>query len=101
QRNRAKQKQARMSLSSIGTKRTISERGSDSDHENARPDLGFDEPGSSAKRLKRRNAGDRRSLIFSDPPPRIEEVVEPEELEEALAKELPFYEYKSMEVDSP
>lgn len=94
----------RMSVSSIGTKRTMSERGSDSDHEDMRHFLNFEEAGSSARRLKRRVAGHRGSIIFQDPPPRIDEVVEPDEaLEgtETLAKELPFYEYTSMEVDSP
>ncbi|KAJ4406337.1 hypothetical protein N0V82_010138 [Gnomoniopsis sp. IMI 355080] len=100
QRNRDRDRRMRMSQSSVGTKRTMSERGSDSDHEDVRSYLGFEEPGSSARRLKRKT-GDRRSLIFQDPPPRIDEVSEPEELEEALARELPFYEYMSMEVDSP
>lgn len=99
---RLQQRQSRMSHSSIGTKRTKSEMGSDSDREDARRNLNFDDLGSSAKRLKRR-PGDRRSLIFQDPPPRIDEAVEPEELEdgETLARELPFYEYITMEVDSP
>ncbi|PSR80991.1 hypothetical protein BD289DRAFT_454992 [Coniella lustricola] len=98
---RAAERSKRMSHSSIGTKRTMSECGSESDREDVRHFIGFDEVGSSAKRLKRRIAGDRRSLNFSDPPPRIDEVVEPEELDEKLARELPFYEYASMEVDSP
>lgn len=99
---RLQQRQSRMSHSSIGTKRTKSEMGSDSDREEARHYMNFEDVGSSAKRLKRR-PGDRRSLIFQDPPPRIDEVVEPEELEdgETLARELPFYEYTTMEVDSP
>ncbi|ROW07365.1 hypothetical protein VMCG_03849 [Cytospora schulzeri] len=105
-RNRAEDRRKRLSMSSI-TKRTMSER-SDSDHEESRNCLNFDEVGSSAHRLKRKKlgggAGDRRSLIFQDPPPRIDELDEPpEELEdtEMLAKELPFYAYTSMEVDSP
>lgn len=99
---RLQQRQSRMSHSSIGTKRTMSEMGSDSEREDARRNLNFEDLGSSAKRLKRR-PGDRRSLIFQDPPPRIDEVVEPEEFEdgETLARELPFYEYITMEVDSP
>lgn len=101
QRNRDRDRRMRMSQGSIGTKRTMSDRGSDSDHEDVRHYIGFDEAGSSARRMKRRIGGDRRSLIFQDPPPRIDEVIEPEELEEALARELPFYEYTSMEVDSP
>lgn len=98
---RDRDRRMRMSQGSIGTKRTMSDRGSDSDHEDVRNYIGFDEAGSSARRMKRRIGGDRRSLIFQDPPPRIDEVIEPEELEEALARELPFYEYTSMEVDSP
>lgn len=98
---RERERRHRMSKSS-GTKRTMSERGSDtSDHDDVRSYIGFEEVGSSARRLKKRIAGDRRSLIFQDPPPRIDEVVEPEELDETLAKELPFYEYTSMQVDSP
>lgn len=83
-------------------KRTMSER-SDSDHEDVRHCLDFEQAGSSARRLKRR-VGDRRSLIFQDPPPKIDEIDEPpEELEdtEMLAKELPFYAFTTMEVDSP
>lgn len=101
QRIREAERRKRMSHSSVGTKRTMSERGSESDHEDVRHLIGFDDVGSSAKRLKRRIAGDRRSLNFSDPPPRIDEVVEPEELDETLARELPFYEYTTMEIDSP
>lgn len=120
---RAENRRQRMSQSSIGTKRTLSERfEGESDESDDREDLrgvqylGFEEAGSSARRLKRRTVGvggshvhHRGSLIFQDPPPRIDEVVEPpdsEELEvgaeeETLARELPFYEYTSMEVDSP
>lgn len=100
---RVQGRQQRMSQGSIGTKRTKSEMGSGSDHEDALNYVNFDDAGSSARRLKRRKGGDRRSLIFMDPPPRIDEVVEPEELEdgETLARELPFYEYTSMVVDSP
>ncbi|KAL1873877.1 hypothetical protein Daus18300_003749 [Diaporthe australafricana] len=101
QRMRADERKKRRSMGSMG-KRTMSER-SDSDHEDVRHCLDFDQAGSSARRLKRR-IGDRRSLIFQDPPPRIDEMDEPpEELEdtEMLAKELPFYAFTTMEVDSP
>ncbi|KUI72005.1 hypothetical protein VM1G_07719 [Cytospora mali] len=101
QRMRAEDRRKRQSLSSIA-KRTMSER-SDSDHEDVRHCLNFEEVGSSARRLKRK-VDDRRSLIFQDPPPRIDEMDEPpEELDdtEMLAKELPFYAYTTMEVDSP
>lgn len=98
---RDRERQKRMSQSSVGTKRTMSDRGSESDHDDVRNYIGFEELGSSARRLKRKVVGDRRSLVFQDPPPKIDEVIEPEELDEALARELPFYEYTSMEVDSP
>lgn len=101
-RTRAEDRRKRQSMSSIA-KRTMSER-SDSDHEDVRHCLNFDDVGSSARRLKRKVGSDRRSLIFQDPPPRIDEMDEPpEELEdtEMLAKELPFYAYTTMEVDSP
>lgn len=97
----------RMTSGSIG-KRTISESiGSDTDREDIRSFLGAEEAGSSARRLRRR-VGDRRSLQFPDPPPpRIEELDEPGSSDdellagESLARELPYYEYVSMEIDSP
>lgn len=105
---RAERRHKRMTSGSIG-KRTISESiGSDTDHEDIRSLLGAEEAGSSARRLRRR-VGDRRSLQFQDPPPppRIDELDEPHSSEdelfigESLARELPYYEYVSMEIDSP
>ncbi|KAK4100397.1 hypothetical protein N658DRAFT_102179 [Parathielavia hyrcaniae] len=104
---RAEKRRQRMSSGSIG-KRTISESiGSDTDREDIRSFLGAEEAGSSARRLRRR-VGDRHSLQFQDPPPpRIDELDEPDSSEdeifigESLARELPYYEYVSMEVDSP
>ncbi|KAK4237567.1 hypothetical protein C8A03DRAFT_15897 [Achaetomium macrosporum] len=106
---RAEMRRKRMSSGSIG-KRTISESiGSDTDLEDIRSFLGVEEAGSSARRLRRR-VGDRNrhSLQFQDPPPpRIDELDEPPSSEdeifvgESLARELPYYEYVSMEVDSP
>jgi hypothetical protein len=101
---RAEKRRKRMSSGSIG-KRTISESiGSDTDREDLKAVLGVDEVGSSARRLRRR-VGDRRSLQFQDPPPpRIEELDEPASSDDEilnLARELPYYEYVSMEVDSP
>ncbi|KAK3941316.1 hypothetical protein QBC46DRAFT_103833 [Diplogelasinospora grovesii] len=105
---RAERRRKRMTSGSIG-KRTISESiGSDTDLEDLKPFfLGADEVGSSARRLRRR-LGDRRSLLFQDPPPpRIEELEEPDSsddelhVSETLARELPYYEYVSMEIDSP
>ncbi|KAL2144956.1 hypothetical protein VTI28DRAFT_8300 [Corynascus sepedonium] len=104
---RAERRHKRMTSGSIG-KRTISESiGSDTDREDIRSFLNAEEAGSSARRLRRR-VGDRRSLQFQDPPPpRIDELDEPDSSEdeilisESLARELPYYEYVSMEVDSP
>lgn len=104
---RAEKRRKRMTSGSIG-KRTISESiGSDTDLEDLKPYLNTEEVGSSARRLRRR-VGDRRSLQFPDPPPpRIDELDEPDSSEDEivvddlLARELPYYEYISMEVDSP
>ncbi|KAK4226635.1 hypothetical protein QBC38DRAFT_479921 [Podospora fimiseda] len=104
---REEKRKRRMTSGSIG-KRTISESiGSDSDREDLKSWIGAEEAGSSARRLRRR-IGDRRSLQFTDPPPpRIDELDEPEScddeiiLSESLARELPYYQYVSMEVDSP
>ena len=104
---REAKRRKRMTSGSIG-KRTISESiGSDTDLEDLKPFLGADEVGSSARRL-RRKVGDRRSLLFQDPPPeRIDELDEPEssdddiQISETLARELPYYQYVSMEIDSP
>ncbi|KAK4131064.1 hypothetical protein BT67DRAFT_436574 [Trichocladium antarcticum] len=106
-RRRAEKRHKRMTSGSIG-KRTISESiGSDTDREDLKPFLNPEEIGSSARRLRRR-VGDRRSLQFQDPPPpRIDELDEPDSSEDefmisdSLARELPYYEYVSMEVDSP
>ncbi|KAK4161807.1 hypothetical protein QBC43DRAFT_216904 [Cladorrhinum sp. PSN259] len=104
---REEKRRRRMTSGSIG-KRTISESiGSDSDREDLKAWIGAEEAGSSARRLRRR-IGDRRSLQFTDPPPpKIDELDEPEScddeiiLSESLARELPYYQYVTMEVDSP
>lgn len=94
---------------SSGTKRSLAQSiGSDTDDEDLQP-VQFDanEAGSSARRL-RRKVGDRSSLIFDDPPDRIEELEEPESCEEVVdipdddeqgLRQLPYYE-QVMEVDS-
>lgn len=105
--SRAAKRHRRMTAGSIG-KRTITESlGSDSDHEDLnKPYLSVEEAGSSARRL-RRKIGNRHSLQFHDPPPGIAELDEPNSSEdemlvsEALARELPYYEYSVMEIDSP
>lgn len=79
---------------------------SDSDHEDLRHCIDVGQAGSSARRLKRR-VDHRRSLIFQDPPPKIDEMSESSDLEDImtneklLAKDLPFYAFTTMEVDSP
>ncbi|KAK3384992.1 hypothetical protein B0H63DRAFT_175890 [Podospora didyma] len=98
---REQRRHKRMTSGSIG-KRTISESiGSDTDREDIKAAfLGAEEVGSSARRLRRRL--DRRSLQFQDPPPpRIEEEDEEILITDTLARELPYYEYVSMQVDSP
>ncbi|KAL2072072.1 hypothetical protein VTL71DRAFT_11415 [Oculimacula yallundae] len=78
-RRRSERRSWRRSNSSV-QKRTISESiGSDTDDEDLLPTTFLDanEIGSSARRLRRRTTP-RASLIFDDPPPRIEEVDEPE-----------------------
>ncbi|KAK1753073.1 hypothetical protein QBC47DRAFT_362904 [Echria macrotheca] len=105
-RQREAKRRKRMSSGSIG-KRTISESiGSDTDREDMnKPFLPVEEVGSTARRLRRR-MGNRHSMQFRDPRP-IQELDEPESSEdeylisEALARELPYYEYSVMEIDSP
>jgi len=121
-RRREHKRRTRMTTGSIG-KRNFSESiGSDTDREDLRAAiLGQDAAagggvGSSARRL-RRKIGSRHSVQLQDhhpqqqPPPRIDEVEEPGssgddmvlgDVSEALARELPYYEYVStMEIDSP
>ena len=98
------------------TKRTLTESiGSDNDDEDLQPVMleGVNEVGSSARRL-RRKVGERASLIFDDPPSRIDEededpeVVEIEDDDEddlngqCVDKELPYYRYvqEDMDIDS-
>ena len=114
---REERRRKRMTTGHI-SKRTISESwGSDTDLEDVKDPslnyLGVEDPGSSARRLRRRvHVGEkqRSSLEFADPPPpRIEEGFEPDsddDIKEALAKELPLhdflsYEFEIMEIDSP
>ncbi|KAK4446790.1 hypothetical protein QBC34DRAFT_279672, partial [Podospora aff. communis PSN243] len=79
--------------------RTISEAlGSDSDEEDLRLSNVRD-PGSSARRLRRRT-DHRGKTAFEAPPLRISELEEPESPDDALAQELPYFEYRSMEADS-
>ncbi|PMD42679.1 hypothetical protein L207DRAFT_318196 [Hyaloscypha variabilis F] len=84
---RARKKSKRRSS---GTKRTITQSiGSDTDDEDLQPVMleGVNEVGSSARRL-RRKVGERTSLIFDDPPSRIDEEDEgPESCEEVVVIE--------------
>ena len=109
-RMRAEKRRKRASSGSA-SKRTLSESiGSDTDDEDMQPGtfLEANQPGSSARRL-RRKIGGRTSLIFDDPPERIDEIDEPDSCEELvnmdvdipggaggeatrnLGEELPFY----------
>lgn len=94
----------RMKSGSI-SKRTVSERGSDSDKEDILPWHDGPEAGPNSRRLRRKT--DRHSMQFSGQfPERIEELKEPNSDDdeiilddaEILAKELPYWTY--MEVDS-
>jgi hypothetical protein len=105
---------ARHRRSSGATKRTLTQSiGSDTDDEDLQPvTFEANEAGSSARRL-RRKVGDRSSLVFDDPPPRIDEEDENPEIEEpddeddgdgqCVDEELPYYRYRyiqEMDVDS-
>ncbi|KAI0404691.1 hypothetical protein F4802DRAFT_217153 [Xylaria palmicola] len=93
----------RMKSGSI-SKRTISERGSDSDREDVLPWVDANDPGPVYRRVRRK--GDNRSSIhFTGPlPERIEELKEPNSDDEVIiddaelfARELPYFSF--MEVD--
>ncbi|KAG9234223.1 hypothetical protein BJ875DRAFT_376891 [Amylocarpus encephaloides] len=104
---KAERRRKRRSSGSV-QKRTLSQSiGSDTDDEDIQP-VTF-EGATSARRL-RRKVGDRGSLIFDDPPPRIDELEEPESCEELVEvresdnegqglRELPYY-VQDMDVDS-
>ncbi|KAG4418176.1 hypothetical protein IFR04_008697 [Cadophora malorum] len=114
---RAEKRRKRRSSGSV-QKRTISQSiGSDTDEEDLKPVTfeGANEIGSSARRLRRKTKGERTSLIFDDPPPRIDEEDEgPESVEEIVEvnegetdieggdlRELPYFRYvQDMDVDS-
>ena len=84
--------------------------GSDTDDEDILPKIeGINDVGSSARRLRRKFAGERGSMIFDDPPAPIHELEEPESCEELVCVEedaegqgvdcnLPYY--LQMDVDS-
>lgn len=109
---RAENRRKRRSSGSV-QKRTFSQSiGSDSaDDEDLQPFCeGANEAGSSARRLRRKGE-ERTSLIFDDPPPRIDELEEPESCEEVVEvkgsedegqgvdRNLPYY-VQDMDVDS-
>lgn len=116
---RAEKRRRRRSSASV-QKRTLSQSiGSDTDDEDLKPVTfeGANEAGSSARRLRRKTlAGERTSLIFDDPPPRIDEEDEgPESVEEVVEikddddedgnmdeelRELPYWYIQEMDVDS-
>lgn len=105
---RAEKRRKRRSSSSV-QKRTLSQSiGSDTDDEDLQP-MVFDanDAGSSARRLRRKT--NRTSLVFDDPPPRIDEEDEDEIVEmhegdqdDYAMRELPYYQYmrQDMDVDS-
>ncbi|KAI8963472.1 hypothetical protein F5Y11DRAFT_346456 [Daldinia sp. FL1419] len=103
QKRREERKLRRMKSGSL-SKRTVSERGSDSDREDVLPYYDGNETGPT--RRMRRKVGDRISIQFTGPlPERIEELKEPNsddeiilEDAEVLARELPYW--TLMDVDS-
>lgn len=109
---REERRQKRRSSGSVQKRSLAQSIGSDTDDEDIQPVFeGANEAGSSARRLRRKVAGERTSLIFDDPPPRIEELEEPESCEEVVSmeeedgevqgvdRELPYY-VQDMDVDS-
>ncbi|TVY32571.1 hypothetical protein LSUB1_G007609 [Lachnellula subtilissima] len=108
----AEKRRKRRSSGSV-QKRTFSQSiGSDTDEEDVQPVFeGANEAGSSARRLRRKADNERISLIFDDPPPRIDELEEPESCEEVVEVKgsedegqgvdcnLPYY-VQDMDVDS-
>lgn len=110
---RAEKRRKRRSSGSVQKRSLAQSIGSDTDEEDILPKFeGANEAGSSARRLRRKVAGERISLIFDDPPERIEELEEPESCEEVVSlededgneerqgvdRELPYY-VQDMEVD--
>ncbi|KAI0836984.1 hypothetical protein F5Y06DRAFT_98329 [Hypoxylon sp. FL0890] len=104
QKRREERRLRRMKSGSL-SKRTVSERGSDSDREDVLPYV-YEGNETGPTRRMRRKVGDRISIQFTGPlPERIEELKEPTSddeiiLDEAefLAKELPYW--TLMDVDS-
>jgi hypothetical protein len=118
ERMREEKRRRRRSSGSVQKRSLAQSIGSDTDDEDLKP-VQFDanEAGSSARRLRRKVAGERTSLIFDDPPVgRIEEEEEPESCEELVElgevdesdedddrrgiKEMPFYVQVDMDIDS-
>jgi len=111
ERQRAEKRRIRRTSSLI--KRNFTQSlGSGSDEEDIVPlgPLDANDPGSSARRLRRRTQDGRTSLVFDEPPPRIDEMEEPEsceevvemgedEVREGLAREFPYYIQQEMDVD--
>ncbi|KAG0647091.1 hypothetical protein D0Z07_6953 [Hyphodiscus hymeniophilus] len=117
ERKRQANRRKRRSSGSVQKRSLAQSIGSDTDDEDLKPVSfeGANEAGSSARRLRRKVAGERTSLIFDDPPVgRIEEVEEPDSCEEGVAvgeveeltdedrwdREMPFYGQEDMDVDS-
>lgn len=116
EKKREERRRKRRSSGSVKKRNLAESIGSDTDDEDLQPVFeGANEAGSSARRLRRKVAGERTSLIFDDPPVgRIEEVEEPDSCEEGVVvgeidegsddgesweRELPFY-GQDMDVDS-
>ncbi|OTA92423.1 hypothetical protein M434DRAFT_324697 [Hypoxylon sp. CO27-5] len=104
QKRREERRLRRMKSGSL-SKRTVSERGSDSDREDVLPYV-YEGSEAGSTRRTRRKVGDRTSIQFTGPlPERIEELKEPNSDDEIIldeaelfAKELPYW--TLMDVDS-
>lgn len=112
QERREERRRKRRSSGSVQKRSLAQSIGSDTDDEDVEFLFeGANEAGSSARRLRRKVAGERASLAFDNPPPRIEELDELESHEKVVSlgeedgeqqgfeRELPYYVY-DMEVDS-
>jgi hypothetical protein len=88
------------------SKRTVSERGGDSDHEDLKPFINGESP--VTDRRTRRRVGDRKGSILHEhahTPERIPELDEPEtgdsdDSDDNFARELPYFDLEIMEVDN-
>jgi len=107
---RVRRRQNRLSSGSLGKRDITQSLGSDTDDEDRKP-YDINEIGLGDRRLRRKVAGERSSLLYDDAPSVIKEVDEPEssvdgdieelEMEEGqcVDRELPYYVQDTMDTD--